>query len=135
MKRFSAVLMGAILATAARASAAPETVHVTYHVRPGKLDALLAVVAEQFPAGRRVGIMLAGPHVVLAGKEDGGKPVVVEIFTWRDGDDADDVATKYPEIMALWKRMGDLVEKRGGRPGIEIDALDVVTGAGSPAAK
>ena len=131
MKKLFTILFAATLGAAA-ASAAPETVHVTYHVQAGKLDALLEVVARQFPAGRRAGIMLAEPHLVLAGKEDGGKPVVVEIFTWRDGDDADDVSTKYPEIMALWKRMGTLVEKRGGQPGIEIDAMEVVPAAPAP---
>ena len=127
------VLAAAILAAARLAAAAPETVHVIYHVQPGRLDELLDVVARQYPAGRRAGIMLAEPHLVLSGREDGGRPVVIEILTWRDGDDADDVSTKYPEIKALWDRMAALVEKRGGKPGIEIDAMDVVTGP--PAAR
>lgn len=127
MKRISkTVLAAAVFISARLAFAAPETVHVTYHVQPGKLDEFLGIVGRQFPAGRKAGIMLAEPHVVLSGKEDGGKPVVVEILTWRDGDDADDVSTKYPEIKALWDRMAGLVEKRAGKPGIEVDPMEIV---------
>ena len=127
VKRVSrTVLAAAIVISAGLAAAAPETVRVTYHVQPGRLDEFLGIVGRQCPAGRKAGIMLAEPHVVLSGKEDGGKPVVLEILTWRDGDDADDVSTKYPEIKALWDRMAGLVEKRGGKPGIEIDPMEVV---------
>ncbi len=130
MNSISRWVLAMILGGAAGASAAPETVHVTYHVQPGKLGELLDVVARQFPAGRKAGIMLADPHVVLSGKEDGGKPVVIEIFTWRDGEDADEVSTKYPEIKALWDRMPALLEKRGGKPAIEIDPMEVVPEGG-----
>ena len=130
----AAAILAAILGFPGGAAAAPETVHVTYHVQAGKLDAMLDVLARQFPAGRKAGIMLAEPHLVLSGKEDGGKPVVVEILTWRDGQDADDVSTKYPEIQALWGRMAGLVEKRGGKPAIEIDPMEIVgTREASPA--
>lgn len=130
MKGFrKTVLSAAILAASRLAAAAPETVHVTYHVQPGKLGEFLDVLARQYPAGRRAGIVLAEPHLILAGKEDGGKPVAIEILTWRDADDPDDVATKYPEIKALWDRLNALVEKRGGKPGIEIDAMDLVAPA------
>ena len=122
----AAILAGAIFGTGA-AAAAPETVHVTYHVQPGRLDEFLGVLAQHYPAGRKAGIVLADPHVILSGKENGGKPVVIEILTWRDADDPDDVSTKHPEIRKIWDGLNALVEKRGGKPGIEIDAMDVVT--------
>jgi hypothetical protein len=96
---------------------------------------MLDVVSRQFAAGRAAGIMRAEPHIVLTGKEDGGKPVIVEILSWRDGEDADEVPSKHPEIKVLWDRMDGLVEKRGGRPGIEIDAMEVVASGGAHAAK
>ena len=135
MRIHAAAILAAVLGLAGSAEAAPETVHITYHVQAGKLDAMLDVIARQFPAGRKAGIMLAEPHIVLWGKEDGGKPVVVEILTWRDGQDADDVSTKYPEIQALWGRMAGLVEKRGGKPGIEIDTMEIVASGGAHPAK
>jgi hypothetical protein len=33
---------------------------------------------------------------------------------------------KYPQILAIWNRFNALVEKRGGKPGIEIDPVEVV---------
>jgi hypothetical protein len=121
------VIGSAIGVSARLALAAPETVHVTYHVQPGKLDEFLGVLAQQYPAGRKAGIVLADPHVILSGKEEGGKPVVIEVLTWRDANDPDDVATKYPEILALWKQMNALVEKRAGKQGIDIDAMEIVS--------
>lgn len=129
------ILAGAILGCGGAAAAAPETVHVTYHVQPGKLAEFLDVLARQYPAGRKAGIVLAEPHLILSGKEEGGKPVAIEILTWRDENDPDDVATKYPEIRKIWDGLNALVEKRAGKPGIEIDAMEIVTGPASAAPK
>ena len=70
------LLVAAALLTAVRADAAgpPETVHVTYHVQSGKLDEFLATLGEHYPAGRKLGIVLAEPHIVLAGREDPPQP-------------------------------------------------------------
>jgi hypothetical protein len=129
MRKLSAILFAAILGAASAASAAPETVHVTYHVQAGKLDELLEVLGRHYPAGRKAGIVLAEPHLILSGKEDGGKPVVIEVLTWRDANDPDEVAEKHPEIRKIWDGLNALVEKRGGKPGIEIDAMDLVGAA------
>jgi len=108
------------------AAGPPETVHIAYHVQPGKLDEFLKAVAEQYPECLKLGLVLATPHLVMTGKEDGGKPVVIEVLAWRDGDAPDSVPQSYPKIFAIWNRMHALVEKRGGRPGIEIDPVEVV---------
>jgi hypothetical protein len=124
-------ILGAVLAVSVMgwsipASAGPpETVHVSYHVQPGKLGEVIELLGRQYSEGTRAGIVLAEPHLVLSGKEDGGKPVVVEVFTWRSADDPDEVSTKYPEIEAIWNRLNALVEKRGGKRGIEIEAMKV----------
>ena len=123
-----------ILSTGLAAGAGPpETVHVTYHVQSGKLDPFLAALKEHYPACRRLGLVLDAPHVILSGKEDGGKPVVIEILTWKDGDAPDSVPEHHPEVKKIWDRLNALVEKRGEKPGIEIDAMDLV-GAVSPGA-
>jgi hypothetical protein len=122
-------LVAAALLVAAGAAAAgpPETVHVTYHVQSGKLEQFLTALAEHYPAGRKLGIVLAEPHIILAGKEDGGLPVVIEILAWRDADAPDDVAKKYPSVQAIWDRLNALVEKRGGKPAIDIDEMELVS--------
>ena len=121
-------LLGAALLIAGGAGAAgpPETVHVTYHVQSGKLDEFLAALGEHYPAGRKLGIVLADPHLILAGKEDGGRPIVIEILTWRDADAPDNVTRKYPTVRAIWDRLNALVEKRDGKPAIDIDEMEIV---------
>lgn len=127
----SLVAAAMLTAVAAEAAGPPETVHVTYHVQSGKLDEFLAVLGEHYPAGRKLGIVLPEPHLILAGKEDGGRPVVIEILTWRDADAPDSVAKKYPSVQAIWDRLNALVEKRDGKPAIDIDEMEIVSrGAG-----
>src|SRR5216684_2010926 len=70
----SLVAAGLLAVVGATAAGPPETVHVTYHVQSGKLDEFLAALGEHYPAGRKLGIVLAEPHIILAGKEDGGLP-------------------------------------------------------------
>ena len=128
-----AFLATGLLAPAlALAAGPPETVHVSYHVQAGKLDQFLDVLKQHYPTCRKDGLVLASPHLILSGKEDGGKPVVVEILTWRDGDAPDNVAEKNPDVLAIWNKLGSLVEKRNGKPGIEIDPVDVVVGGSAP---
>ncbi|MCA1581680.1 MAG: hypothetical protein LC796_09890 [Acidobacteria bacterium] len=111
------------------AAGPPETVHVTYHVREGRLDEFLSALKQHHPACRKLGLVLAEPHLILSGKEDGGKPVVIEILTWKDSDAPDSVPDHHPEVRKIWDRLNALTEKRGDKPKIEIDEMDVVTGA------
>lgn len=108
------------------AAGPPETVHVTYHVQEGKLDEFLAVLKQHFPACRKDGLVHAEPHLILSGKEDGGKPVVIEVLTWNDGDAPDSVSEHYPAVKKIWDGLNSLTEKRGGKPAIEIDEVDLV---------
>jgi hypothetical protein len=71
--------------------------------------------------------VLAEPHLVLAGKDDGGDSVVIEILTWRDADDPDSVTKKYPSVRAIWDRLNALVEKRDGKPAIDIVEMEIVS--------
>jgi hypothetical protein len=137
MKRVLAILLPLAFAStfacaplSARAGA-PETVHVTYHVKPGKLDEFVTALKAHYPACRKLGLVLDQPHLILSGKEDGDKPWVVEVLTWRDGDAPDSVSAKYPEVQAIWDRLNALVEKRDGRSAIEVEQAEVVAG-GAP---
>ena len=131
-KRKLAVLFATALLTARLAPAAPtETVHVTYHVKPGKLDEFLTALKEHHPACLKLGLVLEQPHLILSGMED-GKPVVIEILTWKDSDAPDSVPGHHPEIKAIWDRLNALVEKRDGKRGIEIEEMDIVAGAAGP---
>ena len=116
----------------ALAAGPPETVHVTYHVQTGKLDEFLQVLKQHHPACLKLGLVHAQPHMILSGKEDGDKPVVIEILTWIDGDAPDSVPKHHPEIKKIWDQLNALVEKRGGKPGIEIEEMNIVIPAAHP---
>jgi hypothetical protein len=135
MKRILPLALSVVLLAPGllRAAGPPETVHVTYHVQQGKLDEFLKVLKEHYPACLKDGLVLESPHLILTGKEDGGKPAVVEILTWRDEDAPDSVKEKHPDVAAIWNRLNALVEKRGGKPGIEIDPVEIVAGASGTA--
>ena len=132
LNRKTTALFAAVVLTAGLVTAAgpPETVHVTYHVRPGKLEEFLGVLKQHHPACRKLGLVLAEPHLILSGKEDGDKPVVVEILTWIDSDAPDSVPKHHPEVKKIWDQLNALVEKRGEKPGIEIEEMDIVIEAG-----
>jgi hypothetical protein len=134
LNRKTTALFAVAVLTVGLATAAgpPETVHVTYHVQPGKLEEFLRVLKQHHPACRKLGLVLAEPHLILSGKEDGGKPVVIEILTWKDSDAPDSVPGHHPDIKKIWDRLNALVEKRGEKPGIDIDEMDIVTGATRP---
>jgi len=114
------------------AAGPPETVHVTYHVQPGKIEEFLSVLKQHHPACRKRGLVLAEPHLILSGKEDEGKPVVIEILRWKDSDAPDSVPKHHREIKKIWDGLNALVEKRGEKPGIDIVEMDIVTGATRP---
>src|SRR5437899_12917897 len=126
---FAAAVLTGRLATAAGPK---ETMHVTYHVQTGKLEEFLSVLKQHHPACRKLGLVLAEPHLILSGKEDEGKPVVIEILTWKDGDAPDSVPKHHPDIKKIWDRLNALVEKRGEKPGIDIDEMEIVTRATRP---
>jgi hypothetical protein len=101
----------------------PETVMVTYHARPGSEDELARVLARQWTTARELNLVLATPHVMVRGTEEGTKTYFVEVLTWRDESIPD--AAPAP-IQALWSEMNKLVERRNGRPGIDFTEVAVV---------
>lgn len=119
-------LLGCLLWTTAsspalaQADAEPETVLVSYHVQADKQSEMEALIRKQWAALRRLDVVEEQPHVLLRGTEDGGKPVFVEVFTWRTADAADHLPA---EIQTLWSAMNKAVESRGGHAGIDIRAM------------
>ncbi len=101
----------------------PETVVVTYQVKPNEEGALIKVLAAHWNVARRLNLVLASPHILLQGK-DQGKGYIMEIFTWRDSsipDNAPDAITQ------LWQEMNQHVEARGSHPGIDFSHVYILT--------
>ena len=102
----------------------PETVMVTLRAKPGGERAVADIIARHFETARQLNMLREGSaHVTLRGSDE-NKTYFVDIFTWRDAA-APDAAP--PAIQAIWREMNALVEPRGGRPGLEISEMTIVT--------
>jgi len=117
----------AIASSALVAAEEPETVMITLRARPGVEQALAKVIARHYDTARRLEMLRDdAPHVTLQGADENARPFFVEILTWRDAA-APDQAPR--EILAIWKELNELVDARGGRPGLDIVAMRPVAAA------
>jgi hypothetical protein len=112
-----------LLATPVVVADSPETVMVTYQIKPHQEDALKKVIDKHWQEAQRLGLVHATPHWVVQGSVS-GKSYIVEIFTWRDSTVPDDAPK---EITDLWRQMHDLTESRDGKPDLEFTAIEVVS--------
>lgn len=110
------------LSAAQQTNEKPETVMVTYHAKPGSEAELASVIVKQWRTARDLKLVREAPHVVVRGTEDGNKTYFVEIFTWRDASIPDSAPAA---IQAIWSEMNKLVERRGGKSGIDIAEVSV----------
>ena len=103
----------------------PETVLVTYHVKPGKDAEFQAVLSRTWQVYRAEHLVFAKPHIIVRDTEGGDKTRFVEIFTW--------VSHSAPEhaldaVKTLWEQEQSLCEGRNGHGGIEGGEVEIVTG-------
>jgi hypothetical protein len=120
--RTSIFLLLAGLASTAGIIAAPradtaETVMVTFRPKPGHEQQLAAVIADHWATARKMNLVEPDPHLTVRLKDEAGRTVFVDTFTWRDRDIPDNAPAA---ILTIWSEMNRLTEKRDGRPGLEI---------------
>lgn len=101
-----------------------ETVLSTLRARAGSEEELQKTLAEEWTTLRKLGLVIAEPHVLLKGKDESGKTIFVEVFTWRDHDAPDHVPA---EVQTIWKHLESLCEARLGHRGIEFPEFEIVT--------
>ncbi len=90
--------------------AAPVTMLVGYHPKPGKEKELIALVAKHWPTLDRLGLVTkTKARIWRATDKDSGRAYFLEMFQWKDGR-ASDVAHQTPEVMAIWEPMGPILE-------------------------
>lgn len=100
-----------------------ETVLSTLRARAGSEDELQKTLSQEWTVLRKLGLVLAEPHVLLKGKDESGKTIFVEVFTWRDHDAPDHAPA---EVQAIWKHLESLCEARLGHRGIEFPEVEIV---------
>lgn len=104
---------------------ATETVICTYRVRPGREDEFLRLLRRHWPTLRKAGLTTDDTTRVYRRIDENGGPVFIEIFTWKSREAATK-AHQTPDVMSVWKPMGELCEERDGRPAMEFPHVQPV---------
>lgn len=76
-----------------------------YRPKPGKEDALLALMKTHLPVLREQGLATEAPS--LAGRAKDG--TIVEVFCWQSND-AIESAHQNPAIMKMWEAYGEVCD-------------------------
>ena len=120
---FPLALIGCSTTHRSSAKRVPETVLVTYHVKPGKEAEFQAVLSRAWEVYRREHFVFAEPHIVVQDTEDGSKPRFVEVFTWVSRS----IPGHAPEsVKTIWKQEESLCEKRSEHNGIEPGEVELL---------
>ncbi len=102
----------------------PETVVITFHAKPGAEAELARVIEKHWTVARELKLVQDSPHLTLRRIEEGNRVSFTDIFTWRDAAIPDNAP---PAIQAIWAQMNELVESRGGHPGLSITEAAIVS--------
>jgi hypothetical protein len=90
---------------------------VTFQVKQGHEQELIALIGRAWSTYRRLGMVIANPHAVYRSVAPNEPATVYEVLTWKSSD----VPDKAPaEVKAIWQQMNGACESRGGRQGIEF---------------
>jgi hypothetical protein len=102
----------------------PETVIVTYHVKPGDEAALQNVLARAWKIYQKEGLVNPAPHVIFRDDDAGGTTKVVEIFTWINHAKPEHAP---PAVKTVWNEMMDLCEPRDDHPALHGGEIHLLT--------
>jgi hypothetical protein len=114
--------LGGVSSAQSAGYSGPETILATYRVKPSQMEAFLQLMPPYWAALRSTGLVVAEPHVLLRGA-DHGKPIVVEVFSWKDHDAPEHVPAA---IQGYWDKFNGMVEDRDGHRGIEFPEMNLV---------
>lgn len=100
----------------------PETVLVTYHVKPGMEKDFEALLNRAWKVYRSEHMVKADPHIILRDAEENSTIGYVEIFTW--------VSHAAPQnapdsVKKIWAEEHSMCEPRAGRADIGGGQVDL----------
>lgn len=107
------------------AKADPETVMITYHVKPDEEAKLQALLSRVWQIYRTENLVFATPHIIVRNAEEGDKTRFVEIFTWTSHSNPEHAPDS---VTAIWNQEQSLCETRSGRTGIEGGEVEILAG-------
>ena len=123
-RAFAALAAVTIGVLAQQSAPKPETVVITFHAKPGAEAELARVIEKHWTVAREMKLVNDSPHLTLRRAEEGNRVSFTDIFTWRDAAIPDDAPAA---IQDIWARMNQLVEPRGGEPGLVIASVAIVS--------
>lgn len=97
----------------------------TYRVKEHKEQEFLSLLRDHCPTLRQLGLVTDEPSPVFRGNDESGKTFFVEILHWKSSD-GHKFAEQMPEVLAIWEKMGQLVEARMGRPAMEFPFVEQI---------
>jgi hypothetical protein len=100
----------------------PETVMATFYLKPDQADAFFKMMPEYWATLLRLN-MVDAEQVFVKGTDESGKPIAVQIFSWKHISIPDNMPA---EVQTYWTKMGEMTEKRGGHQPIEFPAVHIV---------
>ena len=106
-----------------KTSSDPETVLITYRVKPGSEAEFEKVLAQAWKIYRQHQLVFPKPHLIVRDKDSGDKTRFVEVFTWVSHAAPDHA----PEaVKKIWEKMMSLCEKRDGHGGLEGGEVQIM---------
>jgi hypothetical protein len=119
-----AITLGAIAQSPKQAKDdPPETVVATFYLKPDKVDDFFKMMPEYWQLLRKLDLVDPEPGLLLRGEDANGKPIAIQVFTWKHASTPDDAP---PDVQKFWKQMNEMVEKRDGHQRIEFPEMHVV---------
>jgi|SRR5262245_5066679 len=97
----------------------------TYRVKENKEQEFLDLLHNHWPTLRRLDLVTDRPSLLFRGNDESGGSFFVEILNWKSLE-GPNLAEQMPEVLAIWERMGNLVEARMGRPGMEFPFVEQI---------
>jgi hypothetical protein len=97
----------------------------TYRVKENKEQEFRSLLNNHCPTLLRLGLVTDEPSLLFQGKDESGKSFFVEILHWISIQGPTQ-AEQMPEVLAIWEKMGQLVESRMGRPPMEFPFVEQI---------
>ena len=97
----------------------------TYRVKEGKDEEFQGHLLKHQPTLHKLGLLTDEPSLIFRGRDESGKSFFVEFLHWKSAD-GQTVAEQMPEVLAVWERLGSLVEARSGRPPMEFPFVEQI---------
>lgn len=95
----------------------------TYRVKKGKEGEFERLLGSHWPTLKKLGLVTGEKPLHFRGVDEARGTFYVEILSWKD-EAGPTTAERLPEVMAIWERMGALVEPRLNRPPMEFPHVE-----------